>query len=1518
MTTRARPSRGERRSWREQDAPLSRPLLYYRRIVATLACLLLIGLFIALIILFWPTSETWSSKHLFIADYDRDSAPPLNVIEQDREALRRAFPTSIDVVQAGTGADLLPDGLKELGKQNKGEKGPLLVYVAGHGCSIGDEAFLLASDFDPAAADSPGINVKELLAAIARHPSQQTLVILDSGPVERDLRVGTAVNRFSEILQREFENSGELKLGAEEELIVLSSHQMWERSFVSPRENRSVFGFYVAEALTSPTANADRLRFDGTKANGKITLAEFAAHVQRGVSAWVWEASQHARTQRPLLLYARGSQRQQVDLVHEPKPGVSQSGATKIAARLNDIVLPDLVAKSAGEGISLLSHFESTAYGQEAPPAARDAAAAQPAAADASAADSKNSAEAAKSKTVSQPQPAAPAPDLRPDWLKTQAALVQSAFEVPVEAGGNWTAADYDPLSVRRSLRYLLHAQQLSLAHEDASFVGSDDPQSPEWHPLTDWQANAQTQRGLRDAARVRNATLLRLQAYVNALDAAEMLAYSDRQLLDDLQLQWREVLRATMDLCESLEQEEYIDLRTAEGQTIADEWSMQNEPSSVAEIQSRGKRLREASTALEQRLRSLLLSKTATRNLPLHAAAWLAQWDLAQSVPLGLWDPVDVPNFAQDASIPLLGLNATQNAASGKAGSGDKNSAAKAVPLHPPALPNSSEIEDEVNLAAQQRRTRWLTRQTALANLLLAGNEAARPITSQGGNAEELNQAALEIAERHKRAVTSLTSTLGTRASVSADWQADRVLRLALLADREGVDWKRLPFPLNLVKRTEQQYLLRLEGPPEEMALAWGQEREVEWKIRHGTEETLNLSRARVALTIDDALLVSHAQQGPLRSGEFSLAELADERGEIIRLTVRASREMEASEATQREATIKPLNLVLSLDPAATSKRQARSTARFQLPAAPVLDVVVTGYAGTMQLAGEENLGGSGASQKFRLNPPPASPDEASGGISRSRVAWKLRPMPQGETFYQLAAVNRSLTSREVVANWHVLESEQPVLDWQTMERQIGDARPKYRSEPTRLEPGKPWIIPLFPAPMMPASAAGAAPPPMAPAKPPDPLRIENGLVCKLTDTSDEQWVQWIWITARPRHPATYVLADPPQYVLGESGAVVQMRLRAAPQSIDLLPTGRKTAISGNAGGAGSRVVFAKKVVEALATSPAQITAEVPATTAGASSLIPFSLDVDGYPRALRFVADAAARQAAEDRSPAVSLRLLQIADPPMPGKEDAPLARSALFFQKAPKLRYELEAEFPKDAGRYVVRLMRDDTVSDRLQTFYFDRDFQIECRPLPPEETGKWNLALASSIRELAGPLDWLTADDYPPPRRLKLRAEILSITDDGQEQPLKPAVQDELTIILDNEPPTIVQRPAATLDWRKTVPPQPLPVIEFSLSDGDEVEGASGIAEVMWGTMRKGDSDLTDGKPLSLSPIRVGAATKLRFAVPQAAMPQEGKSVEILVMARDRAGNVFGPEKLQTINVTLPKRKIDNPKGSDKAK
>jgi hypothetical protein len=46
--------------------------------------------------------------------------------------------------------------------------------------------------------------------------------------------------------------------------------------------------------------------------------------------------------------------------------------------------------------------------------------------------------------------------------------------------------------------------------------------------------------------------------------------------------------------------------------------------------------------------------------------------------------------------------------------------------------------------------------------------------------------------------------------------------------------------------------------------------------------------------------------------------------------------------------------------------------------------------------------------------------------------------------------------------------------------------------------------------------------------------------------------------------------------------------------------------------------------------------------------------------------------------------------------------------------------------------------------------------------------------------------------------------------------------------------------------------------------------------------------------------------------------DGKPLPILIVARDRAGNRFGPALLQTINVKAVPAKAQAPKGSDSKK
>ncbi|HUE73402.1 MAG TPA: hypothetical protein VMP01_21165 [Pirellulaceae bacterium] len=1501
MKTRQRASRGERQSWRDRDAPISSGLLFYRRITATLLVLLFVGAFIAVLVWFWPRRVQWTSEHLVIAEYDPDSAPPLNYADKQKQAWTSGLESN-DVAGSATQTDVLAASVAKLaGSVQQRRSGPLLVYVAGHGCSRGDEALLYASDLDPFGDKAVGVNVKDLLAAVAKHPAQQTVLIVDSGPLEHDLRVGTAVNRFPEILESEVEK---LPLAEGEELIVLASHQMWERAFVSPVEHWSVFGFYVNEALASPDANADKRRFDRGASDGQISLLEFAGYVQQQVSSWVWQASNRTRTQRPLLIYAKGSLRRSLDLVHDAKGSRTDSELDGVLKSLDQIILPTVKMPPADDGATAaFFSLESTAYGQEpvkTPPTAEKV----------GAAESPPGEKTATKAPAAAAEAAPPAKDTRPPWLQAHSRLIHDSFGKSASAAGEeWTASDYDATAVRRALRDMLYAQQKELAGVAGDAVKLDDVR-PVWDPLRDWQTDPPTLSKLRQAARARNAGLLRLEQYIQAVDAAEGLAHDDMKLIDELDALWRDVYNAVSRLSESMDQEFFLDTPATdpEGPTI--NISSGSVSGSVQDIITAGHLAQDGMQKLARRLEELLLARSPVVAGSLASSRWLPRWELAQAVPLAAWD-AQWPAFAGDLGIPSLGFPPPPPAVEAKAAPADKQPPPAAASAPKVVLPTSLDV-DRVNSLLRKRRKRWLDRQALLANLLPQSSTAAT-IAVPGDTDGELNAAALQIAQRHQSAVATLKD--GSAADVRSQWNADRVLRLALGADADQLSRRQAPMPLNLVKRKEQPYLLRLEGPAEAMDLELGKSQPVRFTIHRGSDRPLDAALAEVRLQVPEGLRVTHADK-PIQSGDFPLKALVDAAGQTIALEVSPTRELLISSGGKLEDPLKSLTLVLTLN--AVTNAKATSVARFRLPGALYLDVLVAGFQGTIEHRPDQVLaGGTAADREFHLNPPPA-PEDAASAADRGQVKLHLRPMPQGETSYRLHVVNRSVVPRNVLAKWHVLDDPRPASSWTEVQGQIGEASLKQRLKPELIPPGRKWLLPVYEEDQkLPPPPAGSTPPAAAappPAEPKPPLFIGTGLVCQLTDLNDPDWTQWIWITAQPRHPDTYV--SPGSRLTGNAG-VVETVLQDHPASSALLPPGRITLIRGNprSGLEGRRVAFSQKEVRGvLAKGDLTIVAQLPARGPDDVEPIPFSLDVDGYPRALRFLAGTSTVQPVSDRG-AVQLRLLAIADPPMPGKEDALLTSGQLYFAKAPKLRCEIEADFPIDHANYAVRLVRADEFSQQLEEFYADRVFDVACQRQPPEASAKTNLALTCQIGELGGPLDWLTAETgFVPPLRLKLRAEIVEFDARGRFEPLKNPVQHELEIVLDDQPPTLVKGPAATLDWDKR---KPLPLISFTLSDDDAAGRGSGLAEVQWGTLKKGEDALMDPQSLPL-PASASREVQLHIAVPPKALAMEGKPLDILIVARDRAGNRLGPELLQTINVKAIPAKAQAPKGSDTKK
>jgi hypothetical protein len=1048
---------------------------------------------------------------------------------------------------------------------------------------------------------------------------------------------------------------------------------------------------------------------------------------------------------------------------------------------------------------------------------------------------------------------------------------------------------------VRRALRDMFYAQQKELAGGPSDPVKLDDSQPGEWAPLRDWQGDLPTLSKLRHAARIRNAALLRLEQYIGGLDAAESLAHDDKALIDDLDSLWRDVYNAVARLSESMEQEFFLDMPPTDSGGPTINISSGSESGSVQDIINAGQVAQDKMQKLVRRLEELLLAKTPPSG-SLAPSHWLPRWELAQAVPLAAWD-AEWQAFTIDGRIPPLGVPPPAAAEQKAAPANKQPTPQAAATTRKVVLPSSGDVNG-VKGQLQKRRKRWLERQALLANLLPQGSTAPT-ISVPGVTERELNAAALQIRERHRNAVTALIS--GSEADARSQWSADRVWRLAMGTDADQPQRLPSPMPLNYVRRKVQDFA-RIEGRVEPMDLQLGEEVPAVFVLHRGRDRPLDVSLTEARLTIPNTLAVTHGGK-PVVSGDYPLADLLDEQGETIDLRVSPLRELRILSDGKLEDPLQSLTIVLT--PGTLMGNRLTSIAQFRLPGARFLDVMVAGYEGTIDRQSEHSdRGGTGADHLLHLNPPP---EVAAQTVDRSRARLHLRPLPRGETSYRIALVNRSTVPREVVASWYVLGDPRPASGWPDVERQIGEAAQTLR--PRLMQPADSWLVPVYEddQPPPPPAAAPAAVPAAAPAAQPSkpPLVIGTGLVCELTDPKDSDWKQLIWITAEPRHPKTYVTAVP-RLTDGATGAEIVVRDHQ--ESSALLPGGRMTYIKGNAGGSveAKEVKFTRDVQGILARGELQIVARFsPPKDDEDLADIPFSLDVDGYPRALRFFAGTSTVQPVPNRG-AVELRMLAVADPPMPDKEDTLLPSDQLFFNKPPKLRCQIEADFPTLPGNYAVRLYGDD--SPAPLDFYTDRDFRVECRRQPAEESAKTNLSLVCQVKELTEPLERLTsASSLKAPRRIKLRAQIEEYDARARFTPLNPPVAHELEIVLDDKPPTLIANVPESIDWYRK---NGQPVISFAVTDEDEAGGGSGLAEVEWGVARKGEDALLEGRKLSVTgPLSIRVPTELMM---------DGKPLPILIVARDRAGNRFGPALLQTINVKAVPAKAQAPKGSDSKK
>ena len=286
------------RNWRAQPRshpPPSTGMKHVWRIVFTLLVLLLAG---ALMYVLWPRTAGVHFAILPVTDSDVLAMPPIPYARDGANAMMdlQTRPAVLDLQEIQTA-----HGLATLaGKLKEGLEGgdTLVVYLTCHCVSDtgkdGPAAWLLCSDFlvgsDENGSATGKYRLRDVLLQLKGCQARTKLLILDSGYLNYDPRLGLFVNEFPRLLEAEVHAIDDPNLW------VLCSCQPMEMSHVCGAAKRSVFNCFVMGAFTG-AANPNK-RW--------VELEDVFTYVRQGVANWVDHRSGGVETQTPWLAHRSG------------------------------------------------------------------------------------------------------------------------------------------------------------------------------------------------------------------------------------------------------------------------------------------------------------------------------------------------------------------------------------------------------------------------------------------------------------------------------------------------------------------------------------------------------------------------------------------------------------------------------------------------------------------------------------------------------------------------------------------------------------------------------------------------------------------------------------------------------------------------------------------------------------------------------------------------------------------------------------------------------------------------------------------------------------------------------------------------------------------------------------------------------------------------------------------------------------------------------------------------------------
>jgi hypothetical protein len=321
-----------------------------------------------------------------VADYTNPEVPPIAYCYEDLEALRAVLDPESS--ERSSWNDATTDKIAQLDtalRETSNSHDNVLVYIKAHGVSLNGAPYLLDASF-ALRGRSGRLSIDKLLESVAESPARIKLLVLDTGHLESDPRMGMLANEFTHLVVKAV-----ARRPASDNVWVLTSNSLFERAQVSLKDQRSAFCYYLAEGLKGA---ADGVLSD-VESDGLVQLDELFTYVREHTVQYARLISSDRQSQTPTLLRSgegEVSAPPHEDLLRiEAAPEAEETNvARQRATQRRDGVLP--LSPSATLAMALVGNQQTSATGDDAPKEAEGKTAPPPDPATAAKADGKKAA----------------------------------------------------------------------------------------------------------------------------------------------------------------------------------------------------------------------------------------------------------------------------------------------------------------------------------------------------------------------------------------------------------------------------------------------------------------------------------------------------------------------------------------------------------------------------------------------------------------------------------------------------------------------------------------------------------------------------------------------------------------------------------------------------------------------------------------------------------------------------------------------------------------------------------------------------------------------------------------------------------------------------------------------------------------------------------------------------------------------------------------------------------------------